>query len=104
MRLALPMSADIPPIIPLDRKFHGSSPHNRKKAKLWSPLGSPVGGFTFRKKLKTIVKMIIDASGFSSDHVQPRTDRLYFPRSSRSVRFKVSSREDTSSAVFTQCI
>ena len=54
-----------------------------------------------RKKLKTMVKMTIDASGFNSDHVQPSTERLYLPRSSRSVRFTISSREDTSSAAFT---
>src|SRR5437660_8208942 len=104
MRLALPIRAPIPPPMPLDRKFHGSMPHSRKNAKLCSPLGSPVGGFTFRKKLKTIVKITIEASGFSKDHVQPSTERLYLPRSSRRVRFIISSREDTSSAAFTQCI
>src|SRR6266567_3547222 len=104
MRLALPMRALIPPFMPLDKKFHGSMPHSRKKAKLCRPLGLPTGGFTFKKKLKTIVKMSIDASGFNNDQVQPSTERLYLPRSSRSVRFIISSREDTSSAAFTHGI
>ena len=98
------MRALIPPIIPLFKKFHGSMPQRRKKAKLCRPLGSPTGGLTFKKKLKTIVKMTIEASGLRSDHVQPSTERLYLPRSSRSVRFTISSREDTSSAAFTRCM
>ena len=37
--------------------------------------------------------------GVGSDHVQPSSDRLYFPRSSRSVRLTKSSRESASSAI-----
>src|SRR5436309_15181037 len=100
MRLALPMRETMEPPMPLERKFQGSIPHSRKKAKFLSPLGLPVSGFTFKKKLNTIVKITIDASGFSNDHVHPRTDRLYLPRSSRKVRLSISSREERSSAAF----
>ena len=30
------------------KKFHGKRPQRRNSAKEWSPLGSPVGGRTFR--------------------------------------------------------
>src|SRR5205807_9583683 len=97
MRLALPISAPMPPIIPLGRKFHGSSAQSRKKANTFTPLGSPRGTGTFRKNLNTTVKITMVASGFSNDHVQPRTERLYFPRSSRNVRFVIRSRVVASS-------
>src|SRR3954465_13755942 len=60
---------------------------------MFMPLGRPVGAWIFMKYLKTKVKMSIVASGFSSDHAHPSTDRLYFERSSRSVRLTKSSRE-----------
>ena len=47
---------------------------------------------SFRNTAKMIVKITIVDSGLSSDQVHPSTDRLYFPRSSRSVRLRVSSR------------
>ena len=56
------------------------------------PAGVPVGGSTLRNTAKMIEKITIVDSGLISDQVQPSTDRLYFPRSSRSVRLSVSSR------------
>src|SRR3954447_21733523 len=60
---------------------------------MFMPLGRPVGAWIFMKYLKTKVKMNMVASGLSSDHAQPSTERLYFERSSRSVRLTKSSRE-----------
>ncbi len=40
-----------------------------------------------------MVKMTIVLSGLSNDQAQPRVDRLYLPRNSRSVRCVNSSRE-----------
>src|SRR2546423_10836508 len=66
--------------------------------KLWSPLGCPVGGLILRKNAKTTEKTMTVDSGFRSDHVQPKADRLYRPRSSRSTRLSVSSRASAYSA------
>src|SRR5947209_687994 len=84
--------------MPLLRKFHGRRPTSRKKAKPFSLLGLPAGGFTFKKKLKTTVKIAMVASGLTSDHVHPSTERLYLERSSRNVRLAIRSREAESSA------
>ena len=92
MRLLFPMRQSTPTVIPPEKKFHGSSPQSRNMAKELSPLGWPIGGFTFKKNENTTVKMIMVESGFSIDQVQPRTDFLYLLRSSRSVRLTVSSR------------
>ncbi len=82
----------------LARKFHGSSPHSSHSANTFSPLGSPASGFALRKNPKTTEKIAMVASGFTSDQVQPSAERLYLPRSSRSVRLASSSRVETSSA------
>src|SRR2546430_14454575 len=92
MRLLLAISEPMDAVVPVAKKFHGSRPHSRNSAKEWSPLGWPVGGFTLRKTEKMMEKITIVDSGLRSDQVQPSMDRLYFPRSSRSVRFRVSSR------------
>jgi hypothetical protein len=59
-----------------EKKFHGISPHSRKSAKTWRPLGSPTGGWIRRRPPKTRLRMTTLDNGFSSDHVHPSTERL----------------------------
>ena len=92
IRLLFAISEPIDAVVPSAKKFHGNEPQSRNSAKEWSPLGCPVGGWILRKTAKMIEKITIVDSGLSSDQVQPSTERLYFPRSSRSVRLSVSSR------------
>ena len=80
------------------KKLNGSTPHKSHRAKTWMPLGTPAGLGTFSTKRKTTVKITIVESGFSNDHAQPSTERLYLLRSSRSVRLLNSSRDATYSA------
>src|SRR5215207_110162 len=93
MRLAFPMSAPIPLVTALEKKAHGSSPATSQRAKTSRPLGSPGSGVTRISTPKTTVKMAICTSGLSNDQPCPSAVRLYFPRTSRSVRLTSSSRE-----------
>ena len=49
--LLISVSGEAP--TPIWKKFQGIKPQTRNSAKLESPLGSPVGGSTFRKTPKT---------------------------------------------------
>ena len=94
---ALPSSAIIDPLRLPARKFHGNRPQSRKAGKLLSPDGSPTGIGTLSSTPKTREKMAIVARGLSNDQVQPSVDRLYLPRSSRSVRLTTRSRDSDTS-------
>ena len=54
MRLPLLISDSVETIIESLRNRNGMRPHSRKRTKLFSPLGSPIGGTTFRNSPNTI--------------------------------------------------
>ena len=52
---------------------------------------APGRGLTRRNSLNTTVYTSMIARGYASDQAQPRNDRLYLDRSSRSARLAKSS-------------
>jgi len=86
-RAALSVRAPRPTEVPVARKPHGMIPHAIHSAKLLSPELVPSGGSARTRIPNTSEYTAMFASGFSNDHARPRTDFLYWPLISRSVRF-----------------
>src|SRR5665647_449244 len=86
-RPALSTRAPRPNEVPVDRKPHGMIPHAIHNAKLWRPEFVPIGGVARTSIPKTSEYTAMFASGFRRDHSRPRTVFLYWPLTSRSVRF-----------------